>query len=328
MERAAGRAGRLAQIQYLLFHSSNGLSCQQLASKLGVGVRTVQRDLITLEADLGVPLVQDGRRYAIGGNYILPPIGFTLHEARALFLATRLLLRFSDEHDANAASAIERLAGVLPTSIGGHVRQTAESLRNKPVRKELTSVLESITEAWARARLMRIEYYSRERPQLHEARVEPYFLEVGIAGSSTYLIANSLTHGAIRTFKVERIKTADILEEEFSPPAIDDLVAALGQGWGVYLAEDDEWPEVEIRFSASVAFRLSEAMWHPSQKLSALPGGGCVLTFKAPSLVEVLPWIRGWGPDAEVLKPQALREVLASETAAAATMYGTKVYGS
>lgn len=48
-------------------------------------------------------------------------------------------------------------------------------------------------------------------------------------------------------------------------------------------------------------------MWHPSQTIEDLPDGGYLLRLRTNPL-EITPWLRGWGPDVEVLEPQSLRE--------------------
>ena len=40
-----------------------------------------------------------------------------------------------------------------------------------------------------------------------------------------------------------------------------------------------------------------------------------------PSLLEITPWVRGWGPEAVVVGPQALRDEIASSLKAAAANY-------
>jgi predicted DNA-binding transcriptional regulator YafY len=41
-----------------------------------------------------------------------------------------------------------------------------------------------------------------------------------------------------------------------------------------------------------------------------------------PSLLEITPWIRGWGPEAIVISPPELRDDVARSMAAAAANYG------
>jgi predicted DNA-binding transcriptional regulator YafY len=52
-------------------------------------MRTIQRDLLDLQTELGVPVTQEGDRYGILAGYILPPVSFSLEDAMVLFLASR-----------------------------------------------------------------------------------------------------------------------------------------------------------------------------------------------------------------------------------------------
>lgn len=322
MERAAIRSVRLFRLQQLLHCAANGLTVRQLAERLGVSPRTIQRDLVTLQSDMGVPLTQDGRRYGIVGTYILPPITFSLHEARSLLLAARLFLRYSDETDPHGVSALERLVRALPLPVAEHFEQIIAALRAKPPSKRFIKVLETVTEAWAKQRLVRIRYYSRARPLPHEALVEPYLLEASAPGYSTYLIGYSRTHGEVRTFKIERIEEAEMLDEVFQRRADARLEDAIANSWGIVWADDEEREEVHLKFSPAVASRVGEATWHPSQRVYSFHDGSCSLTMTVPSLVEIVPWVRSWGPDVEVIGPKALRELIATEAMAVARLYG------
>lgn len=322
MDRSTSKAVRLAQLQYLLFHGHPGLTVADLAERLSVSRRTVHRDLSILESQLGVPLTQNGRRYSIVQDYILPPIAFSLQEARTLLLATCLFLRYSDEGDPHGIKALNRLSTVLPSPVARRVERMVASLKTRPVREHLVRVLETITEAWAACRVLRINYYSRQNPLSHEAEVEPYLIEASAYGYSTYLIGYSRTHGQLRTFKVERILQAEIKDESFTPPGDHDLEDRIERGWGIIWGDETDQEEIELRFTVQVARRVQEAIWHPSQRLTCLPDGSCCLTLRVPSQVEVLPWIRSWGPDVEVKRPQSLRDILAMEAAKATDIYG------
>ena len=65
---------------------------------------------------------------------------------------------------------------------------------------------------------------------------------------------------------------------------------------------------VKLKFSAGVARRVKETVWHQSQQIQDLSDGVCILTLKVGSMLEMTPWIRGWGADVEVLEPAELRE--------------------
>jgi proteasome accessory factor B len=305
MERLS-RSVRLIRLQQLLHHYPGGLTSYDLARLLGYHIRTIQRDLLMLQSELHLPVTKEGRRYRIAGRYLLPPLSFSLNEAVALLLAARLLYRQTDEHNPHAYSALEKLAQALPHPVARQLQLTLEDLSARASHPEFVGVLEAVTFAWATQRRLRITYLAlgKEVPRIWE--LEPYLLEVTGIGFSSYVVGKAYgpSFQGILTFKMERIQKAEVLEERFEIDPAFEPRAFFAGSWGIIGGEE---VEVKLRFSPSVTRRVKESIWHPSQKVEELPEGGCILSLKVASLLEITPWIRSWGPDVEVLAPEALR---------------------
>jgi CRISPR-associated endonuclease/helicase Cas3 len=81
---------------------------------------------------------------------------------------------------------------------------------------------------------------------------------------------------------------------------------------------------VKLRFSPTPAAirRLKESKWHPLERVTDTADGGCLWCADVAEPREMLPWIRGWGADCEVLEPRELRETMMGETKAMAEQYG------
>jgi predicted DNA-binding transcriptional regulator YafY len=137
-----------------------------------------------------------------------------------------------------------------------------------------------------------------------------------------YVIAYSHNHQAVRTFKFDRIRSVELLDEVFERPDTSSLWRQLRQSWGIVWADGDDTQRIRVRFSPAVARRVRETVWHPSQRMWTIRDGGCELEMYVPSLTELLPWLRGWGADAEVLEPADLRRRLASEAWELVQRYG------
>ncbi len=69
----------------------------------------------------------------------------------------------------------------------------------------------------------------------------------------------------------------------------------------------DAVTEVTLRFSKDVTYRIRESDWPGVTEVTDEPGGGCVMALRVNHVREMVPWIRGWGPDGEVLGPEGLR---------------------
>lgn len=312
------RSVRLNNLQELFRGRKAGYTARQLADLTGVSVRSIQRDLLVLQTESQVPLSEDRGRYFLAVEERLSPLRITLQEARALLLATRLFLRYSDEGDPYAATALRQLAEIMPGPVREQVREAADAVSRRPLDAEFSRNLSVVTDAWARRRSLRLSYRSAGRQRPREVVVDPYFLEPSAAGFATYLIGHSHTHGGMRTFKVERIVSAERLPQGFELPPDLRVDSLLASAWGIIWGEGHD---VKLRFSPEVAWRARESRWHPTQALEDLPDGGCILTLTVASLMEVGRWVRGWGDGVEVLAPAELRDELRRESVRLARLY-------
>jgi predicted DNA-binding transcriptional regulator YafY len=320
---ALGKAARLEKEQHLLFRNPRGLTARELAKVCGVTPRQIQKDIEVLH-DSGVPVydVSDDKgipRYAIVAGYFLPPIHFNLNEATALYVAARLLARYSDENNPLVIQALAKLAGAMPEAIAAHVHNTIRSLAYKPKNPTFASVFETITRGWAEHKKVRIWHQASDSENVHDYTLSPYFIEPASAGYSTYVIGYSTFFDDIHTFKIERIRQAQLLDEPFELPEGFDGTELLKDAWGVMYGK--EIVEVRLRFVSSATRRIKESIWHPSQKIEDCDDGGCVMSVKINHTLEMENWIRGWGSQVTVLAPAELRAKVAEEARKMAKVY-------
>jgi CRISPR-associated endonuclease/helicase Cas3 len=78
---------------------------------------------------------------------------------------------------------------------------------------------------------------------------------------------------------------------------------------------------VILQFNSDAAPYVRERTWHASQEIESGPDGGLSLHLRIAEPLEMLPWIRSWGPQVEVLAPGWLRERVADELKQAAEIY-------
>ncbi|MFH1740331.1 MAG: WYL domain-containing protein, partial [bacterium] len=109
----------------------------------------------------------------------------------------------------------------------------------------------------------------------------------------------------IITFKLERMKKLDVLNNRFEIPAAINIETLLASSWGIFTGEAIS---IVLKFSPHVTRRVRESVWHISQSIEDTPDGGCLLSLQVNSALEITPWIRGWGPDVEVIEPLSLKE--------------------
>lgn len=316
-DRIKSKIARLSRIEQRLYNTPHGLRVVDLAAYCGVDRRTIYRDLMALH-DMGVPVWENKGRFGIDRAAYLSTIRLNLNEAVAIFFASRLLAHHSDEHNPHIVSALDKLAAGLPDqTISGHLARLADLIRSRPLRSPYVSTLEVLTRAWADRRLVQLRYRAANR-ELTERVVALYFLEVSRSEPAAYAIGFDQLRGALRTFKIERIEQAELLDERYSIPDDFDPYNYLASSWGVM---DDATVEVRLRFAPNVAPRVRESVWHHSQRLHDLTDGGCEVTLQVGGIREIRSWVLSWGADVEVLAPPELRADIAAHAARMAALY-------
>ncbi len=317
MSRLITRTARLRRLEeILLLAPPQGLSAVELAERLSVHRRTVYRDLDFLSTQ-EFPVWQEDGRFGINRTRYLATIRFSFHEALALVLAGLLLSRTIDERNVHVVAALRRLAGIMPATLAPQLERAANRVQARGDDYRQVSVLEAIAEGWATGRKVQVLYRSPRSGELRPRVIAPYALEPTASG--IYVIGHDSRADAIRTFKIERLERAELLDERYVLPADFDPEAYLSTGWGIMTSQ--EMFDVVLRFSPAATAPIRERCWHPSQTIDLTPDGGCVLRLRVSEPIEMQPWIRSWGAQVEVLAPDWLRERIADELRRASDQY-------
>ncbi len=112
------RAQRLIHLLQLLRHHRFPVSGASLASELGISVRTLYRDISTLQAQGAQIEGEAGLGYVLRPGFMLPPLMFSEEEIEALVLGSRWVAARGDERlKSGANSALHKIAAVLPTDL-------------------------------------------------------------------------------------------------------------------------------------------------------------------------------------------------------------------
>jgi predicted DNA-binding transcriptional regulator YafY len=316
MSRLANRTARLRQLEELLLLSPDGLGVAELASQLLVNPRTIYRDIDFLSAQ-GVPLWQQSGRFGLNRSRYLATVRLTYQEAIALVLAGLLLSRTLDERQPHVITALRRLATVLPEFPSIHLARAADRVETYRTNPAQAAVLETIAEGWGSGRKVKIDYRSPRSGEIRQRVIAPYALEPTASG--IYIICKDDWAGEIRTFKLNRLEGAQLLDEPYSIPSDFDPEAHLAASWGIMTGDHIE--EVVLGFTVEAKPFVLERHWHPSQQIQFTPDGGCVLRMQVSEPLEMQPWIRSWGAQVEVIEPEWLRVRIANELRQAAEQY-------
>src|ERR671931_702739 len=174
-------------------------------------------------------------------NFYLPPIEFTDGELAALQTALSLLDgRFAYAEPLRLA--LQQLSWGRPSPLGSaEQRSVAVAVTASAGGRELSQRLAKVETAISRRKTIEFGYYSIERDEHSQRRVDPYHLVY--QGGQFYLVGYSHEREDIRVFRLSRIKDkisfASKAEHDFSPPKeFDPWAYANRADWQLGPAEE------------------------------------------------------------------------------------------
>ena len=109
-------------------------------------------------------------------------------------------------------------------------------------------------------------------------------------------------------FRVNRIAEVRPTGMHFTRHADYNFAQRHRHSFSVFVG--DTVQRVRVRFSKRIAPFIREACWHHSQQLTEEPDGSLLFEVEVNEPREVGWWVLQWGPEAEVLEPESLRQEL------------------
>ncbi len=112
------RSERLFDLLQLLRRHRHAVNGSAIAAELGISLRTLYRDIATLQAQGACINGAPGLGYVMKPGFTLPPLMFSTDEIEALVLGSRWVVERGDGHLAAAArDALAKIAAVLPAEL-------------------------------------------------------------------------------------------------------------------------------------------------------------------------------------------------------------------
>ncbi len=313
-----------------LIRARGVIDFKSLQAALEVSRATLVRDLAALRDRFNAPIVFDRDRggYVLassdfGPQYELPGLWFSDREILALLTMHRMLedLDPGGLIGDRVGPLIERLESLLSQGAGG-ARAIRERVRivaaqNRPVAPRF---FERVGTALVGRQRLELAYHSRGRDERGRREVSPQRLVHW--RNAWYLDAFCHRAEALRTFALDAIEEARLLDRKALDVTPAEVDRALGSAYGIFRGRPREW--AVLRFAPQAARWVRAEVWHPRQQGETLPDGGYELRLPYSESEELEMDILRHGETVEVIAPAALRERIAGRLAAAARRYRAK----
>jgi predicted DNA-binding transcriptional regulator YafY len=277
-------------------------SVVELARAEDVGRRTIERDLHTLEFELGEEVLVDKDH-----RYRLPERGAPLSHIEALALyAGAETLNHTEIGEWGYRSAMKKLAGQLPeAALGAELKRVPN-----PCPAPGEEVLDLVARAWFQHRRLRCHCPTIDGEPGQPLELDVYYVEIGRRHHEAFMLAFDHSEQArVRGFAVARIREVELLDATFEmPPGFAPEIVLAG-AFGI----DMRGPtRLRVRVSAEVAARFLEASdgaieaseRHADGSVTARVRGVPGVPGRARDLIL---WLLGWGDGVEVLPAESVR---------------------
>ncbi len=305
---------RLDRLQAILIQlqSKRIVKAQEIADRFEISLRTVYRDIRSLE-ESGVPIGADaGVGYYLAENYTLPPVMFTHEEASALIFGEKLIEKMSDARvNRDFESAIMKIKAILrPTEkdlfekLHSHIAVYSGSREDG---RHSSHYLYELQHAIANKQVLRIRYQAQSSDESLLRDVE----SVGLCNYSNrwHLIAWCRLRAGYRDFRVDRILSLNVLDEFYQ----DKNLLSLDEYMEAQRPSADSEPNISVVVPKDRCKYIGDSkFWYGFVREEMADGDNVRMSFVNNELNGFASWLLNTGCQAQIEKPVELADTVKS----------------
>ncbi|MCQ4922937.1 YafY family transcriptional regulator [Tissierella carlieri] len=295
---------RLLSIIVILLNKDN-ITAKELANRFEVSVRTIYRDIETINL-AGIPIVSSQGRdggFSILDNYRMSHQLLTLDDMTSIIIALKNIGNFSENE--NIDITIDKISNIVPKDKKQEFDYHFNELiicdlpwgyRSNSKDKEKYRI---IYEAIREERLVNIEYRD-PYGKITERKIEP--MSLVLKGLNWYVFSYCNSRNDYRFFRLSRIHKINILEKRFNRR---DISYEEFKKQNTYI---NNMVELVLRFSPEVQQRVDEFFYE--ENIIIDEKGYTVVKISFPEDEWVYSMILSYGEYVEVLEPHYIKDII------------------
>ncbi len=306
-----------------LIQARQGIAIDELVERTGLDEATIREEIQNLVMLCGVPpyspnnyvslWIENRQVHIRFAEQFERPVRLVVPEALALLLALRRLeIREHPYRD-----AVRRLQGKIRDALGPEASRELERAERSIRLGDGThrGRVRQLRQAMSQCRELRISYWSAHRAAMSERVIQPYGMTE--FGGDWYVVAHDSSRKKPVTFRIDRIRDAELLDSEYEIPDDFDV-----NDW----RDARDFTAPPSRTAARVLLRGKAARFAkeglPRRDVKDLPDGSVLARVPVRSEAWFLSWLLPFGPDAEVVEPPELRARVAETCRRILDFYG------
>ncbi|WPR73560.1 YafY family protein [Algoriphagus sp. NG3] len=302
---------RIDRLTAILTHlqSKRTIRAAELAERFNVSLRTIYRDVRSLE-ESGVPIIGEaGHGYSLVEGYRLPPIMFSREEALAMLVAEKLVEKNMDEHSSRFfKEALIKIKAVLKSTekeLLVEVQDTIKVIKSGPVQGQnrANKAFQVILQAISEKKILHAGYMTFDPERRSERKLEP--LGLFHSFEQWYLLAFCLLRNDYRTFRLDRFSKLQVTESSYSTSKHPSLQAYLDR-----VASEQKLYQILLEIPDSSIKYFSNSKYNHGFVSEERREGKTFMTFMNSSIEGFVRWIISMGDVAKVKEPSEIRDRL------------------
>jgi len=207
------RSERLLDLLQTLRRYRRPVSGATLAAELGVSIRTLYRDIASLQSQGADIAGEPGIGYVLKPGFMLPPLMFSEDEIEALVLGTSWVADRADEHLGSAArNALAKISAILPADLRDSLHNSALLVGPGQNISTDTADLAVIRKAIRSERKLIISYRDKNGAD-SERTIWPFAL--GYFDRVRVVVAWCEIREGFRHFRTDRIVSLDVTDARY-----------------------------------------------------------------------------------------------------------------
>jgi len=283
--------------------------------------RIIQEMRLYFNAPIKFDRERNGYYYDTQNNqtFELPGVWFNAAELYALLTTQQLLEQAQpgllDNHLKPLKTRIERLLTSAQLD-GNEIAKRVRILRMAG-RDTSGEHFQTVAGALLQRQRLHIRYHNRSNNKETQREISPQRLTH--YRDNWYLDAWCHQRNGLRSFAVDRLLEAKVLEKRAEDIAEKELDAHFASSYGIF-AGKPKYTAV-LHFTPQRARWVAEEQWHPQQKGQMQADGSYELSFPYADPRELVMDILKHGTEVEVMEPESLRELVQEQLRSALRKY-------
>ncbi len=287
----------------IMILNRNRVSAEELAEYFEVSVRTIYRDIDTIN-QAGIPIVAyPGKNggFGIMDNYRIDRNVLKPAELFSIITALKGVSRTIDDRKIN--DTVEKLQNLMPKNKADDFEKKRDVIidfspwSTSKTQKEKMNTIRNAIDA---GKIIEIEYLDAQG-NVTKRKIEPMILY--LKGYAWYLVAYCLIRDDFRFFKLSRMKSMKITGESFVRRDYREEDTQPGNNW-----DKRSWIEIEMVFKQRARVRVED--FFEQEQIVYQPDGSIKIIARFPEDEWIYGFMLSFGDDVEILAPQRLRDYL------------------